>query len=37
MSYWVVKKSKFPTDKDGFHCAVALSKSNVFFVDLLQI
>ena len=38
----MAKNSKFPADKWRFdntdpHCSVALSKSNVFFVDLLQI
>ena len=42
MFYWVAKNSIFPADKRRFdktdsHCSVALSKSNVFFVDLLHI
>ena len=42
MFYWATKHSKFPADKWRFdktdsHCSVALSKSNVFFVDVLQI
>ena len=42
MFYWVANNSKFPADKWNFdktdpHCPDALSKSNVVFVDLLQI
>ena len=42
MFYWEAKKGKFPADKWIFdktdpHCSVVLSKTNVFFVDLLQI
>ena len=40
--YWVAKGSKFPADSWRFgdtdpYSSVAMSKSNVFFVDLLQI
>ena len=43
MFYWVAKKGKFPADKlrfdktDPHYCSVVLSKTIMYFVDLLQI